>query len=325
MVEPMDRSRLLKVTTGLVCVLGLFAAAFVLPSHNPEPHRVPVGLVGTTTQKQKLSDARPGAVDIKLYADETDARRAIENRDIYGALVGQRLLIASAASSSVAQALRTAAEKSVYPTSVEDVVPVSKEDSRGSTLNSLFLALIIASSLAVVALTSLGLTGLRLVGAIALFAILGGAAVIGLIGEAVGALPGSFATLSAVAALTILAIALPTAGLQRLFGQAGAAFGGLFFMLLANPASGNATAPEMLPDPWRAISQLMPPGAGGTTLRNVAYFHGNATLAPLLVLSAYAVAGFALVLLGDALRRRRGGEARITPDTDTAHSLRRAA
>jgi hypothetical protein len=321
----MNRTRLLKVTTGLVCVLALFAAAFVLPSHKPEPHSVPVGLVGTTAQKQKLNDARPGAMDIKLYADEAGARRAIEHRDIYGALVGERLLIASAASSSVAQTLRTAAEKALHPTAVEDVVPVSKEDSRGSTLNSLFLALIIASSLAVVALTSLGLAGLRLVGAIALFATVGGLAVIGLIGEAVGALPGPYVTLSAAAALTILAIALPTAGLQRLFGQAGAAFGGLFFMLLANPASGNASAPEMLPEPWRAIGQLMPPGAGGATLRNITYFDGNATLMPLLVLSAYAATGFALVLLGDALRKRRGDEARTTPDTDTAHSLRRAA
>jgi hypothetical protein len=325
MVEDMDIARLLKVITGLLGVLALFAAAFVVPSHKPEPHGVPVGLVGTAAPKEKLNDARRGALDVKLYSDGAEARRAIEHREIYGALVGRRLLIASAASSSVAQALRTAAEKSLHPTSVQDVVPVSDEDPRGSTLNSLFLALIIVSSVAVLGLTSLGFSGLRLVGAVGLFALLGGLAVIGLIGEGVGALPGPYLELSAAAALTMLAIALPIAGLQRLFGQAGAAVGGLFFMLLANPASGNATAPEMLPEPWRAISQLMPPGAGGTTLRNIMYFDGNATLAPLLVLSAYAATGFVLVLLGDALRKRRGAEARTTPATDMAHSLRRAA
>src|SRR5262245_59438771 len=100
--------RLLKVTTALVAVLALFAAALVLPSHKPEPHHVPVGLVGTTAQKQKLNAARPGAMDIKLYASGADARRAIEQGEIYGALVDDRLLIASAASNSVAQALRTA-------------------------------------------------------------------------------------------------------------------------------------------------------------------------------------------------------------------------
>ena len=321
MVEHMDITRLLKVTTGLLAVLALFATAFVLPSHKPEPHNVPVGLVGAAELGQKLDAARPGALDVKLYADEAEARSAIHHREIYGALVGHKLLIASAASSSVAQSIRTGAERSIHPTSVEDIVPVSEEDPRGSTLNSLFLALIIASSIAVLALTSIGFSGFRLLAAIGLFAVLGGFAVIGLIGEGVGALPGPYFELSAAATLTILATALPTAGLQRLLGQAGGALGGLFFVLLANPGSGNATAPEMLPEPWRAISQLMPPGAGGTALRNIAYFDGNATLRPLLVLSAYAATGLAFVLLGDALRRRRAHVDQEPQPTE----LRRAA
>jgi hypothetical protein len=321
----MDITRLLKVTTGLLAVLALFAAALVLPSHKPEPHGVPVGLVGTKAQKEQLDAARPGAMDIKLYTSGTDARRAIEHREIYGALVRNHLLIASAASNSVAQALRTAAEKSVHPVSVEDVKPLSGEDPRGSTLNTLFLALIIVSSISVVALTTSGFTGLRLVAALGVFAGLGGFAVIALVGEGIGAFPGSYLELSAAAGLTMLSIALPIAGLQRIFGQAGAALGGLFFMLLANPASANATAPEMLPEPWRAMGQLMPPGAGGTALRNIAYFDGNATLAPLLVLSAYAVTGFVLVLAGDAVRRRRADDARPTFDTATREPLRRAA
>ena len=316
--------RMLTVTTGLLAVLALFAAALVLPSHKPEPHNVPVGLVGTTAQKEKLNAARPGAMDIKLYKNDADARRAIEHREIYGALVGDRLLIASAASNSVAQALRTAAEKSVNPVSVEDVAPLSDEDPRGSTLNTLFLALIIVSSISVVALTTSGFAGFRLVGAVGVFAVIGGFAVIGLVGEGVGAFPGPYLELSAAAGLAILSIALPIAGLQRLLGQAGAALGGLFFMLLANPASANATAPEMLPDPWRSIGQLMPPGAGGTALRNITYFNGNATLAPLLVMSAYAVTGFVLVLAGEAVRRRRAKSVK-TSETDTTPPLRRAA
>jgi hypothetical protein len=321
----MDILPLLKVTTVLLAVLAVFAAAFVLPTHRPEPHAVPVGVVGPPALKQKLEQRRPGAMDITLFSSESDAHRAIEHRNIYGALVGQRLLIASAASNSVAQMFRTAAEKSVKPVSVQDIVPLTAEDPRGSTLNSLFLALIIVSSVAVVALTSLGFRSMRLVGAVGLFALLGGFAVIGLIGKGFGALPGSYLGLSAAAALTLLAIALPTAGLQRLLGQAGAALGGLFFVLLANPASGNATAPEMLPDFWRSISQLMPPGAGGTTLRNIAYFDGNATLAPLLVLSAYAAGGFLLVLFGDALRRRRGRSADADSQNTTPTELKRAA
>jgi hypothetical protein len=308
-----------KLTIVLLAVLALFAAAFVLPAHKPEPHDVPLGLVGPASVAKELENFRPGALDVKRYASERAARHAILHREAYGALIvdargSQRLLIASAASATVAQALRAAAEHRGN-VQVEDLKPFVSEDPRGSTLNSLFLALIIASSIAVLGLTSAGFRGLKLIGAIALFAALGGLTIAGLVGEGIGALPGSYAGLSAVMALTILAVALPTAGLQRVLGQAGGALGGLFFVLLANPASGNATAPEMLPGFWRHLSQLMPPGAGGTGLRNTAYFDGNALLQPLLVLSVYAGIGALLVFGGEALRRRR---ARHESDTEAA-------
>jgi hypothetical protein len=309
----------LKLAVGLVAVLALFAAAFVLPSHKPEPHHVPFGLVGPSSVANALERKRPGALDIKQYASESEARHAILHREVYGALLvedrgSQRLLIASAASAAVAQMLRAAAEQR-GTVEVEDVKPFVSEDPRGSTLNSLFLALIIASSIAVLGLTSAGLRGSKLIGAIALFAVLGGLTIAGLVAEGMGALPGSYLALSAVTALTILAVALPTAGLQGLLGQAGGALGGLFFVLLANPASGNASAPELLPGFWRAISQFMPPGAGGTSLRNTGYFDGNALLQPLLVLSAYAALGVLLVGFGEAVRRRRARH-----ESDTTHA-----
>jgi len=86
----------------------------------------------------------------------------------------------------------------------------------------------------------------------------------------------------------MLAVSLSTAGFVRLVGPGGMAVGGLLFFLIGNPGSGNASAPQLLPGFWRAVSQWLPPGAGGTTLRNVAYFDGNATLRPLLVLTSYA-------------------------------------
>jgi hypothetical protein len=307
-----------KLLAGLVLVLAVFVAAFVLPAHKPEPHHVPLALVGPPALARSLEQQRPGAVAIESYASEADARRAIDGRDVYGALIvdgngSRRLLIASAASATVAQMLRTIAETQ-RPVVVDDIKPLVKEDPRGSTLNALFLALVMASSIAVLGLTSAGFRGLRLLGAIAAFAVLGALTVVGLVGEAIGALPGSYAALSAVAALVLLAVALPIAGLQRLLGQAGAAIGGLFFVLLANPASGNAGAPELLPGFWRQLSQLMPPGAGGTSLRNVAYFDGNAVLHPLLVLSAYAVAGLTLLALGERRRGRAGDESDTPAD-----------
>jgi hypothetical protein len=153
-----------------------------------------------------------------------------------------------------------------------------------------------------------------MLGALALFAGLGGLAVVGIVGEVLDALPGSYLALAGVAALTILAIALPTAGLHRLLGKAGIALSALAFILIANPASGNATAPELLPGFWRTISQFMPPGAGGQSLRNTAYFGGNATFRPLIVLSAYVVGGALLLVAAAVVRQRRAHPAtRLEP------------
>jgi hypothetical protein len=81
------------------------------------------------------------------------------------------------------------------------------------------------------------------------------------------------------------------------------ASGFALFLLVGNPGSGTASAPELLPGFWRAVGPYLPPGAGGTALRNTAYFDGSALAQPLWVLAAYALAGAGLVPL--AGRRRQ--------------------
>ena len=51
------------------------------------------------------------------------------------------------------------------------------------------------------------------------------------------------------------------------------------------------------------IGPLLPPGAVGSALRNVAYFDGTELLGPLLVLVAWIAAGIVLHALAD----RKGG------------------
>src|SRR5262249_28750832 len=112
--------------------------------------------------------------------------------------------------------------------------------------------------------------------------------------------------LSAIIALTILALVLPIAGLHRVLGMVGLPVSALLFFLFANPASGNASAPELLPNPWRWLGQLLPPGAGGSTVRNTGYFGGAALVQPLIVLIAFCVGGGLLVLGAERLRGLKG-------------------
>ena len=68
------------------------------------------------------------------------------------------------------------------------------------------------------------------------------------------------------------AIAAIVAGLSAVLGRAGIALGAVVVFVLGNPLSGLATAPELLPQPWGALGQFLPPGAGATLLRSAGYF-----------------------------------------------------
>ncbi len=68
-----------------------------------------------------------------------------------------------------------------------------------------------------------------------------------------------------------------------------------------------ATAPELLPEPAGLIGQWLPPGAGGSLLRSVAYFDGHGAGAAALTLSLWAALGLTAVLIGG--RRRTAAPA----------------
>jgi hypothetical protein len=64
------------------------------------------------------------------------------------------------------------------------------------------------------------------------------------------------------------------------------------------------SAPEMLPQPWGVVGQFLPPGAGGTLLRSVAFFDGAGAAVPGWVLAAWAGVGLVLAAATEASRLR---------------------
>jgi len=309
-LRPTDR-RALAVVAGALLLQALFVLAFVVPGHEPTPHDVPVAVVGPPAPAQAL-EARAGeALAVRAVGSEAAARAAIADREVYGALVGgqgeQRLLVASAASPAVAGLLQASLAARAQ---VEDVAPLDADDPRGATLNLMFLPLIVVCLPAALLLGALRLPALGLLGAVALFATLAGLLVVALVHGWLGALPGTWWALAGVLTLIVLAIALTAAGLERVLGRAGVGLAAVLFFLVGNPGSGNASAPELLPGFWREVGQLLPPGAGGTAVRNTAYFDGAALAEPLLVLGGWIAFGALLVLAGGriaAARGRRGG------------------
>ncbi|MBF6481681.1 hypothetical protein IU408_26580, partial [Nocardia cyriacigeorgica] len=123
--------------------------------------------------------------------------------------------------------------------------------------------------------------------------------------------PGNYLVLSAVAGLVSFAVAGTVAGLATVIGRAGIGIAALTMLLIGNPFSAATSAPELLPQPWGAIGQLLPPGAAASLLRSVAFFDGAGATGPLVVLLVWAGAAVGLLGIG-AVRERRGTDAQAS-------------
>ena len=153
----------------------------------------------------------------------------------------------------------------------------------------------------------------RVTGALA-FAAIGGLTVAAILQFWLGSLSGSYPANAGAVALTIAATSLTVLGLESLLGYAGIGIGAVAMMLIGNPLSGTATAPEMLPGWSGTLGQLLPPGAGGRLLRSTAFFDGRGTTAAVTVLVAWIALGAVLCLAGD-LHARRTANAAAGPRT----------
>lgn len=301
---------ILRVTLGAVALLTVLLAAFAWPTSELEPRSLPLAVAAPSTEAasavetQLASAFGEDGVEVIDVNDREAAINAIQDREAYGAFVvgtdGVEVLTATVASPVVAQMLDQAAQSmgsqpEAPSTSVSDVAPASDGDPQGAVFSSGALPLALGGIL-VGAMTALLLGRVRNRLATAFLASAGaGLALAGVLQGWLGVLSGSYWANASVIALGILAVALPAIGLHRCVGRAGIGIMALLVVLLGNPNSGVASAPELLPLGW--LGQLLPPGATGTALRGTAYFDGAGVATALIVLVCWAGVGLALALL----------------------------
>ncbi|MFD5329067.1 ABC transporter permease [Streptomyces sp. NPDC127092] len=318
-----DTRKTLAVVLLIPAVVAFALWAFAWPAARTAPRDLPVGVAGPATAaaavEQRLA-AHEGAFEVHRYTDEAAARAAIEDRSVYGAVVvtpeGPRLLTASAASPVVAGMLREAVAAQLpagTAPQVTDVVPAPAADPRGAVLAAGLLPLGLAGAASSAVTALLGLRGGR-----AAAALIGAAALAGLVGAALadswlGGLTGAWWAEAGVLSLAVLAVGATVAGLSALIGRAGLALGAVLMILLGNPSSGVATAPELLPAPLGTLGQWLPPGAAGTALRSVSSFDGAGAGSALLVLAVWAAAGLTAVLVGGRRATARAAGAAPAP------------
>jgi hypothetical protein len=285
---------------GLVLVFA-FTALYVEAFHEPKPRGVDVAVVGPAPGLD------PHSFDVHRYASEAQARAALLDTDVRGVFAGDRVLVASASGAVPAETVAAAGG----PRRVEDLRPLPPSDRRG--LSPLFAVLgTLIPSLVFGVLLSV--FGRRLPARVRWPAVIVFAAVAGLVTAfdvdvLVGALNGHFLGIALVTALLALAVSAAAHGLGHLAGPPGIVTAVLLLLLVGVSSAGGAVTYQFEPGFYGAVSQLLPPGAALTAVRNVQYFDGAATLWPLLTLGAWAVGGVAVGLLGERVSSQRFQEA----------------
>jgi hypothetical protein len=299
----------------LVALLGLIGTAI----KNPQPHDIPVGLVGPAQATQQISTsfatAAPGAFQFTTYATEQDARAAIDARTIDGVLIigasSPRLVVAGAAGDA-ATGVMTAAFTNVFKAqgaalAVETVHPFSSGDAHGLILFFVVVATLISTLAAQAALfatdSSAGL-GTQLAVVVG-YGALAGLTGMGMAAWITGGYGDGFWAAAGLVALASAAVGAVTAGAARLLGPPGIALAGLVAVLLGLVSSGGPVGSQLLPDFYRALAPWMPAGQLYSAMRGALFFDGAALAAPIAVLGGWLVAGLGLMALGELVARNR--------------------
>jgi len=298
----------------------LFASVFLGVLHEPAFHRTPVAVTGSPRLAAVLARQERGAIDLLPQPDAAAARAAIDDGRAYGAIAGGRrgttLLVASAASPGTASLLTRQLTKDAAvtgtPLLVRDLAPLPASDPTGSSLFFLIIAWMLGGYVGATALSLLmgGPRPSRLrevtlrLGLLAGYAAASGLLGAVVIGPGLGIVPGYSTWLAGCGALLVFAAGAATAGLQAALGLPGTLLAIVAMVVFGNPTAGSSIATPLLASPWDVLGQLLPPGPALSLARNIVYHVDIDITRPLVVLSAYALAG-GLIMAGTALIRQR--------------------
>ncbi len=314
--ERSDGARAARLVVAVTVLLGVVFLAFALPAARSAPHELPIGVVGPAplagTVAAQLDAVTPDGFAVTGYPDAAALRQAIRDRRAYGGLGltpdGPTLLVATGASPVVSQLLTQVGSGLAARTGTrlhtEDLAPLPGRDPRGGGVAAAALPLTLAGLLPAAALLIVfpNRVWLRL-GALVAAAALAAATIAALLACVLGSIEDNALGVTAGLTLGALATGLVLLGLGSLFGRIGLGAGAAIAVLVGNPLSGLSSAPEMLPRGWGAFGQLLPQGANATLLRSTAYFSGAGAGAAVVVLTCWALAGLALIVIAGVRRR----------------------
>jgi hypothetical protein len=302
-----------------IVMASVFAVSYTLALARPTAHHVPAAVVGNPARRAGLLGALEAAthdgLELQAYRSLSRAERMIAAQQVYCALVlsgtRPRLLIASAAGTSVARLLEQAAAavppRAGGPLRVVDLHPLPPNDPE--RLAS-FYATLAATILGFVTMFQLRMNapGLSLhawLTCVAILAVLGGFVLTVIVDTGLGALRGPFLELWAALAGQIAVAALFNSAMLALIGRWAIVPTWGLFVAIGNSASGGAVAPPLLPAFYRFVGRFLPNGATVETIRNAVYFRHDQQLTPVMVQATWFVCALAALLLAARLAGRK--------------------
>jgi len=306
-----------------VIMSSVFAVSYSLALGRPTAHHIPAAVIGDPASRpaivRALEAVTRDGLDLRRYASTSEAERMIAEQRIYAALVlntpHPRLLVASAAGTSVARLLEQAAigvpPSAGGPLEVIDLHPLPPSDPEG--LVSFYVTLA-ATVLGFVTMFQLranapGLSLRAWLACVAGLAAIGGLVLTLIVDRLIGALHGPFLELWAALAAEVAAAALFNSAMLALIGRWAIVPTWGLFIAIGNASSGGAVAPPLLPAFYRFVGRFLPNGATVETVRNAVYFRHNQQLEPVVVEAAWIVCSLLAVLLAAELRGQTPGGA----------------
>lgn len=282
--------------------------ALLAAFHQPQPHHVPIAVVGDASQVRLLTDelhgVNAGGFTVRPLPSAAAATAAVRDREVAAAYVedgsAATVYLARAAAPIRASYLQgvfagIAGETGRQPPLMVDLIPTAPGDG-GAGVFFVVFPLMMAALIPAIVLLQLPtwriwrrIVMVAGVGAIATTATYLTAVILDVLPARPLLLVYAFLLTQVFGQLMVGAALL----LRRYFLPAA-----LTFALILNvPSSGGTASPDLLPTPFRYLSDALPLAQAVDVTRSVAYFHNADITQPTLVLLLWAAIAVAAVAI----------------------------
>lgn len=301
---------------------GLFAVVYVSIFGEPEPHDLPVAVVGVDART--VQSTAGDRYDIRGVEDIDTAGAQLSHREVYAVIhldMAHRqvdLAYASAEGSSVLAFTQPIAqgisEATHLPLNLSNITPdVAANESPGRSLffaafGAALTGFIFSQALHSVSST-FGLSARIRLAMMAIVSVLAGLVVALVLGPWFHVLPQQVTQTWPVLSLLCLSIVAAGTALIDVLGQMGQIVAAILFTVLGNATSTGILPYEFLSGPLRIISRILPTGPVIRGLLGQAFFQGTGIRIAYDVPIAWILASVGVILVMAARRRQDGARA----------------